>query len=254
MRETRSAERGSIFIQNYENFMIETIVDRELNKRHGPISVKAIDEEDGLTIYSVVNGHQEEIQLGDEFDFLTLFSNIAESIYSETKERFKSLLIATNFGGSRIYLIDYSDEDCLRYKWATVFLRQYQMALRPDQLKGSFGFFAEVSLVDTSEEDFEKKARKVLRFMEGESKDAWQRIIDKKQDFIKTDLYVFKLDKLYSWGFQPIKSDRSLEAESYLVRQKAPKPRGAKRREHNNTSGRRIRNRLANARSKAGYF
>ena len=165
--------------------MIETIVDRELNKRHGPISVKAIDQEEGLIIYSFVNSHRDEIQLGDEFDFLNLFSKIVESIYQKARESFSSFLIAANVGGSRIYLIEYSDEDRLEYKWATVFLRRYQMSLRPDQLKGSFSFFAEVSLVDASEEGFENKARKVVRFMEDENKDAWRRIIDKKQNFIK---------------------------------------------------------------------
>ena len=128
------------------------------------------------------------------------------------------------------------------------------MTLRPDQLTGSFSFFAEVSLVDASEDGFEQQARKALRVMEDDNKEAWQRIIDTKQNFLKTDLYVFNLDKLYSWGFQPIGNDGKLESNTYLVRQKAPVPRGAMRREHNNTSGRRVRNRLVNARSKAGYY
>ena len=234
--------------------MIETIVDRQLNKRHGPISVIPLEKEEGLEIFSIVNSHQDEIQLGDEFDYLKLFSQVAKIIYTETRNSFSSFLIVANIGGSRIYLIEYSDADCLEHKWAHVFLRQYQMALRPDQLTGSFSFFAEVSFVDASEEGFETKAKKVTRFLEDDRKEAWQRIIDKKQNFLKTDLYVFKLDKLYSWGFQPVQEDGALEADSFLVRQKVPLPRGAKRKEHNNTSGRRIRNRLANARSKAGYF
>ena len=234
--------------------MIVTIVDKELNKRFGTITVRLLEQAEGFNIYSFLNGNQEEIALGDEIDFLKLFSEIAENIYSPNQEGFGSFLVATNVGGSRLFEIEYSDEDCLKYKWATVFLRQFQQTLRPDQLDGSLSFFAEISLVNASKEGFEKEARKLIRILQDENRDAWQNVIEEKTDFLKTDVYVFKFDKLYSWAFQPVQADGVLNPNRYLVRPKLVRPRGAIRHEHNNHSGRRIRNRLANARSKAGYY
>jgi len=234
--------------------MIETIIDKELNKRHGAISVNRIEQAEGFEIYTFRNKNQEEIQLGDEADFLNLFADIAANIYTKDPERFSSFLVATDIGGKRLYRIEYSDENCLQYKWSTVFLRQFQMTLRPDQLAGSLGFFAEVSLVNALDEKFDKEAPKVARILKDENKQAWQKIMNAKTNFLKTDLYVFQFEKLYSWGFQPVLANGELGSEKFLVRPEPIPPRGAVRRERNNTSGRRIRNRLANARSKAGYY
>ncbi len=62
-----------------------------------------------------------------------------------------------------------------------------------------------------------------------EVKGAWDSLIDEKPDFLKADLYVFQLFKLYSWGFKTVNRNGESDTDFHFVRAIRPQPRGASR-------------------------
>jgi hypothetical protein len=125
-------------------------------------------------------------------------------------------------------LFSKSDRDI--YKYAYISLGAAAKQLAESELNRTFSFFAQISLEQATRDNFEKEASKVARSLSGQSREAWDRIIADKLDFIKTDLYVFHLLKLYSWGFHIIEPEGRLSKDSHAIRPKPGQPRGANRR------------------------
>jgi hypothetical protein len=202
----------------------EGIVDIR-NKPH----LNHLGSEAGFEIFDYLGQGNRAVAISDEADYLRLFMQVAEGIYSERKPDFANYIVASDMGGHRLYLKEFTPEEKQEFKYAHVVLLN-AFKLIPDKFKPeTFSFFGELNLVDSSEERFEKESKKTARILSGEIQENWQKIAENQYHFLKTDLYVYSLLKLYSWGFQFITPEGTVDAEQNCVRAIRPKARGTSR-------------------------
>lgn len=191
-------------------------------------SLKWAEQTAGFDIFDLTGKGGGKLSIGDDADFLKLFMTVSEHVY-QADHNFSPLLLACDMGGKRLFARHYTTEDKEKFKYAYLALGNAAKDLPPSAINEGFSFFAEISLEKASVPGFEKEARKAARVMSGDEKEAWESLIKSKDDFLKTDLYVFQLLKLYSWGFTIINQDGNSSHEHYFVRAKRPQPRGASR-------------------------
>ena len=184
-------------------------------------------ESAGFDIFSFENNHSKPVAIQDDADYLKLFMQVAEKIYREKKDKTTTFLCACTMGGGRLLIKPFENSEREQFKYSYIALanslKQMQEADRPQQLN----FFSEISFEDSNTPQFEKEAQKVAKMLNGENKDDWMVIAENKYNFLKTDMYVFSLLKLYSWGFQIVKSDETPDPKFSMVRPVKPKSRGA---------------------------
>lgn len=183
----------------------------------------------GFNLFRFVDRDGNKISIKDDADYLILFMQLAENLFLNTKDRSMSFLGGASIKGEMLYLKPYQESERKQYPYSQVALGeaidQLPDADRPDSLN----FFAEMTYQSHETPGFEKEAQKVAKVLKGETQQDWLTILDRKYDFLKTDLYVYHLVKLYSWGFQAVTAPDSADPKYSLVRPVKPKPRGAPR-------------------------
>ncbi len=210
--------------------MIKSITDDQITQKQGCLSVNWVKESAGFDIFSYQNKSRSQVEIGDEADYLLLCMRIAERIYLQQDKEFGTYLVASDTGGKQLFFKTFSSEEKQQFKYSYICLLNAAKKLTADDISGEFNFFGEINLVKASEKKFEKEAKKVARILKGSNKETWIDIVENGSDFLKTDLYVFFLQKLYSWGFQPIGPDGKPTDEPNLVRAVFPAARGSSRR------------------------
>lgn len=197
----------------------------------GQTGIKLIwkQKDAGFDVFQFSNSQNKPEKIGNDADYLKLFMNLGERVFRFQKEFATRFIFAVNLGGELLFAREYTQEEQNTYKYSYVALskagKELSEAIRPER----FAFFCETGLVDTSTESFEKEAPKVARILSGESLEVWKEISEKKINFIKTDMYLYMLQKLHSWGFQTVTPDGGIDPKQYLVREKRPQPRGTLR-------------------------
>ena len=185
----------------------------------------------GFDIFDLKDMNKYKSAIGDTADYLHLFMAMADKVLQSTpNDRFQPLLIASDSGGKRLFVRFYTQEDKEKFKYAYIALGNAVNQLPESAINGKLSFFAEVTLEKSTDPGFEKEAKKAARIMDIETRQAWESLIEKKADFLKTDLYVFHILKLYSWGFKVIDKNSASPGGYQFVRAKRPVARGTSRR------------------------
>jgi hypothetical protein len=188
-----------------------------------------LKQDTGFDIFKFVDQQERPLAIGDEADYLKLYMQIAVGILRETGTCFKTYLVAADIGGHHLFLKEFTEKEKEEYKYAHVALLHAFKQLSEDLKPETFSFFGELNLVDASEEKFEKESQKTARILSGKIRENWQEIAEKRCLFLKTDVYVYSLLKLFSWGFQAIDANGEIREDQNLVRPKRPTPRGTSR-------------------------
>ena len=205
---------------NFEKLQNNQIIVKEF----GPINLKLVSNSGDFSIFDWFNTKGQKVELGNEIDYLSLFSEIAALLYKVSDNTIKPFVIVSEMGGKRLFLIEFSEKAQKQYYDAFGYLLSEQKKLKNCP---RFNFIGDIRLELSSDPFFDKNTKKLLRSLDGENKDSWQSIIEKKKDFIKTELCIYSLQKLHSWSFQAINNqNRTLESFS-CVYGKKPIPRGA---------------------------
>jgi len=204
------------------------VLPKEMEALHKGLTLSWRKQFKKVDIFEWVNSSNQQQNIGDEADYLMLFMRIAEAIYNNNSEQFGKYMVASNMGGKRIYVKEFTPQDKEKYRYPYTSLLRSSKELDENELPGGFSFYTEISLEKADNPYFETQARKVARMLDGDDKEGWMNIINEKLDFLKIDSFIFSLQKIHSWGFQSIKPDGVLEDNQHLVREKRPKPRGAK--------------------------
>lgn len=202
--------------------------DSSITERWDNFKLKWSDQTAGFDIFDLTDRNGHKIAIGDDADYLHLFMAVAEQVYKSGSD-LKPLIVASDAGGKHLFVKYYTREDKEQFKYAYVALGNAVNQLPESAINGQLSFFAEISLASAAEAGFEKEARKAARSMSGDIKQVWESLLERKLDFLKTDLYVFQLLKLYSWGFQIVKPGGDVDSDYQFVRADRPKPRGASR-------------------------
>jgi hypothetical protein len=184
----------------------------------------------GFDIFDIQDPNGKNVAIGDDADYLQIFMTMSDKILTHQSGIFEPLVIAGDAGGKRLFVRLFSQSEKEAFKYAYVALGHAAKKLPAAAINGSFGFFGEITLESAAKEGFEKEAKKVARTLKDDVKQTWEKVAVEKRAFLKTDLYVFHLLKLYSWGFQVINQNGKLSPEFNLVRPQPGKPRGASRR------------------------
>ncbi|MBU2643362.1 hypothetical protein KKI24_01545 [bacterium] len=184
----------------------------------------------GFDIFEIRDPNEHKASLGDDADYLQLFMVMATTVYKHPQNDFTPLLMASDAGGNRLLVRPYTQSEKTEFRYAHVAFGHALKELPASAMNGKLSFFSEINLEHGSREGFENQARKITRTLQNEAKHAWETIIESKADFLKIDLYVFQMLRLYSWGFMMIGPDRDLSTGYHFVRPQPGKPRGASRR------------------------
>ena len=184
----------------------------------------------GFYIFDIQDPNGKNVAIGDDADYLQLFMTMSDKILKHQNGNFRPLVIASDAGGKRLFVRLFTESEKKEFKYAYVALGHAASKLPETAINGNLSFFSEVTLESASKEGFEKEARKVARTLKDDIKQTWEKVVQEKADFLKNDLYVFQLLKLYSWGFQTINQSGELSSEYNFVRPQPGKPRGASRR------------------------
>ncbi|MBU3917254.1 hypothetical protein KKA14_17100 [bacterium] len=179
-----------------------------------------------VDIFEFRNGNNIKQHIGDEADYLKLFMRLAEKLYLNKSESFGTYLLASNADGKRLYFKEFTEEEKAEVKYSYISLLKSSKELSNEDLEGGFSFYCEIVLEKANHETFEKRSAKVVRILKDDNRDAWLEIMKNKYDFLKVEMFVFLLQKLYSWGFQAIEPNGDLKPEQHYVRAIRPKPRG----------------------------
>lgn len=204
------------------------VIPKEMDSLHNGLTLSWRKQFKKVDIFEWLNSSNQHLNIGDEADYLMLFMKIAETIYINNSEKFGRYIVASNLKGRRIFAKEFTAQDREKYQYPYISLLSSSKELNGNELSGGFSFYAEISLEKADDPYFEKQAQKVARILDGDNKEGWGNIVNEKLDFLKVESFIFSLQKIHSWGFQPINSDGVLSDNQYLVRANRPKPRGAK--------------------------
>ncbi len=211
-------------------FLNKHVINQDVTEYSNTLSINHINQAAGFEIFNFLDKNQRATAIGENSDFLQLFMILAEAIYLEKKNAFGSYIMAVDMDGNRLFLKEFNKSDKQQFKYSYVTLLHFIKELPPEIKPETFSFFCEINRVDVKEPRFEPEAKKIIRVLKEKNKESWLEIIENKYDFLKTDLYVYSLQKLYSWGFQIISPDGRLRPDYNFVRPVRPKPRGVNRR------------------------
>ena len=193
-------------------------------KEFGAVKLKLISNSGQFSIFEWFDSKDRKVDLGNEIDYLLLFTEIAALHYKTADNTIEPFVIVSEMGGKRLYLIEFPEKAQKKYYDAYGYLVSEQKKL----VDGTrFNFMGDVRLELSSDPFFEKNTKKLLRSLDGDSKEAWQSIMEYKKDFIKTELFIYSLQKLHSWSFQAINNQNGTLESFNCVYGKKPKPRGA---------------------------
>ncbi len=184
----------------------------------------------GFDIFDIQDRTGNHVNLGDAADYLQIFMSMSAKIFEYQNGDFRPLVIASDAGGNRLFVRCFSQSEKEAYKYAYIALEQAAKKLPQTAINKSLSFFGEVTFESTSKEGFEKEAKKIARTLTDDARQSWDKVVEEKAPFLKTDLYVFQHLKLYSWGFQSIDQSGKLSSKFNFVRPQPGKPRGASRR------------------------
>ncbi len=197
---------------------------RILSKEYGTLELKLVSKNGNFTVFELYNVESQKVDLGNEIDYLVLFSDITSIIYQTAENRTKPFVIVSEMDGKSLYLIEFPKKAQEKYYDSFGYILSEQKKL--DEVP-RFNFISDCRLESSSDIYFEKNTKRLLKSMEGDNKASWESIIAEKKSFIKTELFIYSLQKLNSWSFQAINNqDDSLESINYVYGKK-PKPRGA---------------------------
>jgi len=190
----------------------------------GLLTLKLASNEGNFTVFEYLNKKEKKVELGDEIDYLVLYAEIASMLYQVSGNEISSFVMISEMGGKRLFLIDFPEVEQKKYCDSFGYLVNEQKKLEQNP---SFSFIGDVRLELASDPLFDKNTKKLLKTLAGDNQTAWQSLIEEKKDFIKTELFIYSLQKLHSWSFQAIKNQtETLENINYVYGKK-PKPRGA---------------------------
>ncbi len=224
------------------------LLSADLSSQSSAFKLSWAEQIAGFDIFDLTDRTGRKISIGDDADYLQLYMVMSEQVFRKRREKFEPLVIASDSGNNRLFVRYYTEAEHQEFKYAYVATGHAAKQLPDSSFTGKFSFFGEITLEKAAKEGFEKEARKTARTLKGDIKQAWEDLIEQKADFLKTDLYVFQLLKLYSWGFIVSDTGGSSGSDFHFVRPQAPKPRGANRNVakpgKNLHNGRRVRGKL----------
>jgi hypothetical protein len=194
------------------------------------LTLQWVKHTEGFDLFDYHDEQGRKAVIGDDADYLTLFMTLAGAVYNHYRDDFAAFVIAGDMGGQRLFVRWFTAKEKETYRYAYIALGQAAGRLEAGDLNDRFSFFAEITREKTGGESFAKEAAKVGRTLKNENRRQWDRLVELGQDFIKVDLYIFSLLKLYAWGFRPIGADGELVADIGYIRPQPGKPRGASRR------------------------
>lgn len=193
-------------------------------KDFGPLTLKLVSSNSPFTVFEYINKKEQKVEIGDEIDYLALFSEITALLYQASENVIDPFILISEMGGKGLYLIEFPEAAQKKYYDSFGYFLREQKKL--EQIP-SFNFIGDVRVELASDPFFEKNTKKLLKSLEGDNRTAWQSVIDDKSDFIKTDLFIYSLQKLHSWSFQAINSQKNALENINCVYGKKPIPRGA---------------------------
>jgi len=226
----------------------DLLLSADLSSQSSAFKLSWTEQIAGFDIFDLTDRKGKQISIGDEADYLQLFMVMSEQVFRHRGEQFEPFVIANDSGNNRLFVRYYTEAEHQEFKYANVAMGHAAKQLPESSFTGKFSFFGEITLEKTKKEGFEKEARKTARTLKDGTKQSWEELIEQKADFLKTDLYVFQLLKLYSWGFIVPPTGGSAGSDFHFVRPQARKPRGANRNVakpgKNLHNGRRVRGEL----------
>lgn len=188
----------------------------------------------GYDIFAFHGSDNKPVEIGDDADYLKLFMAVSEQIFRTTGEKNNTYLCACSLGGEKLFVKTYEESEKEQFKYSYIAISNGMKKLPGKDRPLQLNFFAELTYEDVDKPTFEKESQKVAKILKGENQDDWQVIVDNKFNFLKTDMYIFTLLKLYSWGFQAVKPGDEIDSKQSMVRPVKPKPRGAVRTKRSN--------------------
>ncbi len=219
---------------NFQNLLDKLELPPGISEKVNRLSLTWEKQSAGYDIFSFFNNDNKPVSIGDDADYLKLFMAVGERIFQKTKEKNNIYLCACGLGGEKLYVKTYQDAEKERFKYSYIAISNSLKKLPEKDRPIQLNFFAELTFEDVSNPGFEKESQKVAKILKGENKEDWQDIVENKHNFLKTDMYIFTLLKLYSWGFQAVTTDETVKPKQSLVRPIKPKPRGAIRNKRSN--------------------
>ena len=203
----------------------EKLQNQQINiKGLGLLTLKLASNKGNFTVFEYINKKEQKVEIGDEIDYLVLFAEITSILNQVSGNEINPFVMVSEMGGKGLYFIDFPEDAQKKYCDSFGYLVSEQKKLEQNP---NFSFIGDVRLELASDPLFDKNTKKLLRTLEGDNQTAWQSLIEEKNDFIKTELFIYSLQKLHSWSFQAIKNqNKSLENINYVYGKK-PKPRGA---------------------------
>jgi hypothetical protein len=177
------------------------LLSADLSSQSSAFKLSWAEQVAGFDIFDLTDRSGRKVSIGDEADYLQLFMVMSEQVFKQCGEKFKPFVIASDSGNNRLFVRYYTEAEHEKFKYPYVAMGHAVKQLPESATNGKFSFFGEITLEKASKEGFEKEARKTARTLKGDIKPAWEELIEQKADFLKTDLFVFNMLKLYSWGF-----------------------------------------------------
>ncbi len=185
----------------------------------------------GFDFFSFVNKESKPVFIGDDADYLMLFMQVAERIFLKKKDKTTVFLCICSADGEALLIKPFEDLEKEKFKYSYIAISQAMKQIPDDDRPAQLSFFSEISFQNVNNRRFEKESQKVAKMLKGENKDDWMVIQENNYDFLKTDMYVFHLLRLHSWGFQAVKPGDEIDSRKSMVRPIKPKPRGVIRKE-----------------------
>ena len=186
-------------------------------------------EKDGIEVFDYLKRGGSPAKLGEAADYLDLYTQIGQLVIKQAGSNCPPFIMASDADGTQLFVLEHEKKDGDIHNDPYLYLlravRSWEAAANDQYF---FGFFAAVEINNPATEvGFDRRGRKLLNRLSGIVQENWGKVVETQCPFLKTELYVFSLQKLHSWGFQ-ILSDE-MESEIQLVRGQAAQPRGTDR-------------------------
>lgn len=219
---------------NFQNILDKLELPSDISEKVTNPSLSWEKQSAGYDIFTFHNSDNKPVTIGDDADYLKLFMAVAKRIFQKTREKNDTYLCACGLGGEQLFVKKYEEPEKEQFKYSYIAISNSLKKLPEKDQPLQLNFFAELTFQDADDPGFEKESQKVAKILKGENKDDWQVIVENKFNFLKTDMYIFTLLRLYSWGFQAIKPGDEIDPKQSMVRPVKPKPRGAIRTKRSN--------------------
>ena len=219
---------------NFQNVLDKLALPSDIAEKVNNPILNWVKQSVGYDIFTFLNSDKKPVAIGDDADYLQLFMAVAEQIFRETGEKNDTYLCACGLGGEQLFVKKYEEAEKEKFKYSYIAISNSLKKLPEKDQPIQVNFFAELTFQDVNNPGFEKESQKVAKILKGENHEDWQVIVENKFNFLKTDMYIFTLLRLYSWGFQAVKPGDEIDDKQSMVRPVKPKPRGAIRTKRSN--------------------